>query len=125
MEREFVFNRPINGIEFKEGQTELDRQMQFDSLILEVQRSLDYLDRQLRLAPPPRKTLQLRLAINWVSVVLMPSMAVSSPIKRRKLPSGYSGLGGGSMTNLSANVTLGRFRGHDKVLYRREVFGSN
>lgn len=33
--------------------------------------------------------------------------------------------GGNTMTNPSANVTLGRFRGHDKVIYRREVFGSN
>lgn len=68
MEGEFVFNRPISGIEFKEGQTELDRQMQFDSLILEMQRSLDYLDRQLRLAPPTALSLLLPVDIQqWLA----------------------------------------------------------
>ncbi|BDY06752.1 hypothetical protein F0521_37930 [Ferrimonas sp. YFM] len=64
---EFVLQRPINGVVFAEEQDELTRQMQFDSLTLELQRSLDYLDRQLRMPMPASISLLLPVELQqWL-----------------------------------------------------------
>ncbi|WP_169306961.1 type IV pilus biogenesis protein PilM [Ferrimonas sediminicola] len=64
---EFVLQRPINGVVFAEGQDELTRQTQFDAMTLELQRSLDYLDRQLRMPMPVSMSLLLPVELQqWL-----------------------------------------------------------
>ncbi|SDI39343.1 MSHA biogenesis protein MshI [Ferrimonas sediminum] len=64
---EFVLKRPISGVQFVEGQDDVGRQTQFDFLTLELQRSLDYLDRQLRLSAPSSINLLLPVELQqWL-----------------------------------------------------------